>query len=239
MIVIRKIGRRGNGVGVGVGLTVKLHPLLTVNISDHHTSVKSQTYHSAFGAALADGSSGGAPSPAPPRVFGCVIGVQRGRTVEIFNSFELLYDPVTHSLDRSFLEKKQELCNRTPSPLSLYSLGWTRITRSRVKVELVGAGLLASVRLGVAAHFSARRLVPGCSRHDSYDAKVSMVVYFRPKASGLRVDSHRDFPPRERERERERETSEASSCRRSEGRLYPLVLRRSYQDIQWAGRSAV
>ncbi|RWW39588.1 hypothetical protein BHE74_00055071, partial [Ensete ventricosum] len=117
MIVIRKIGRRGNGVGVG--LTVKLHPLLIVNISDHHTSVKSQTHHSAFGAALADGSSGAAPSPAPPRVFGCVIGVQRGRTVEIFNSFELVYDPVTHSLDRSFLEKKQELCNRTPSPLSL------------------------------------------------------------------------------------------------------------------------
>ncbi|KAJ8477980.1 hypothetical protein OPV22_021707 [Ensete ventricosum] len=117
----RPSGRRGNGVGVGVGLTVKLHPLLIVNISDHHTSVKSQTHHSAFGAALADGSSGAAPSPAPPRVFGCVIGVQRGRTVEIFNSFELLYDPVTNSLDRSFLEKKQELCNRTPSPLSLCS----------------------------------------------------------------------------------------------------------------------
>ncbi|GLT44526.1 hypothetical protein SLA2020_184150 [Shorea laevis] len=46
----------------------------------------------------------------PPRVYGCVIGVQRGRTVEIFNSFELLYDPSTHSLDRSFLLKKQELC---------------------------------------------------------------------------------------------------------------------------------
>lgn len=48
---------------------------------------------------------------AQPRVYGCVIGVQRGRTVEIFNSFELLYDPSTYSLDRSFLEKKQELCN--------------------------------------------------------------------------------------------------------------------------------
>lgn len=48
---------------------------------------------------------------AQPRVYGCVIGIQRGRTVEIFNSFELLYDPSTHSLDRAFLEKKQELCN--------------------------------------------------------------------------------------------------------------------------------
>uniref|UniRef100_M1C041 EIF3F/CSN6-like C-terminal domain-containing protein n=1 Tax=Solanum tuberosum TaxID=4113 RepID=M1C041_SOLTU len=34
-------------------------------------------------------------SSVPPRVFGCVIGVQSGRTVEIFNSFELLYDPST------------------------------------------------------------------------------------------------------------------------------------------------
>ncbi|RWV83111.1 hypothetical protein GW17_00055331, partial [Ensete ventricosum] len=115
MIVIRKIGRRGNGVGVG--LTVKLHPLLIVNISDHHTSVKSQTHHSAFGAALADGSSGAAPSP------------------------------------------RLRLRHRRPAR------PWTRIMRSRVKVELTGAGLLASVRLGVAAHFSARRLAPGCPRH--------------------------------------------------------------------------
>ena len=38
------------------------------------------------------------------------IGVQRGHTVEIFNSFELLFDPSTHSFDYAFLEKKQELC---------------------------------------------------------------------------------------------------------------------------------
>ncbi|CAI0396968.1 unnamed protein product [Linum tenue] len=55
-----------------------------------------------------------APAP-PPRVYGCVIGVQRGRTVEIFNSFELLYDSATDSLDRAFLLKKQELC-RQPIP---------------------------------------------------------------------------------------------------------------------------
>ena len=79
-------------------LTFKLHPLVILNISDHHTRVKTQSHHSSASA-----------SP-PPRVFGCVIGVQRGRTVEIFNSFELLFDPVTMSLDRPFLEKKQELC---------------------------------------------------------------------------------------------------------------------------------
>ena len=56
------------------GLTFKLHPLVILNISDHHTRVKAQ----GNGMAL--------------RVLGCVLGIQTGRTVEIFNSFELKYD---------------------------------------------------------------------------------------------------------------------------------------------------
>nr|CAN70239.1 hypothetical protein VITISV_012330 [Vitis vinifera] len=93
------------------GLTFKLHPLVIVNISDHYTRVKSQTQPPHLSSNGGEGAAAAAsPPPPPPRVFGCVIGVQRGRTVEIFNSFELLYDPSTHSLDRSFLEKKQELC---------------------------------------------------------------------------------------------------------------------------------
>lgn len=105
----------------GSGLTFKLHPLVIVNISDHYTRVKSQmnppslTCSAPSPCALSNGadapdSADPSTSPPTPRVFGCVVGVQRGRTVEIFNSFELLYDPKTHSLDRTFLEKKQELC---------------------------------------------------------------------------------------------------------------------------------
>lgn len=105
------------------GLTFKLHPLVILNISDHYTRVKSQSQppqlissaHANNGGDSASASaSSSQPSP-PPRVFGCVIGVQRGRTVEIFNSFELLYDLTTLSLDRTFLEKKQDLCG-SPSP---------------------------------------------------------------------------------------------------------------------------
>ncbi|KOM42973.1 hypothetical protein LR48_Vigan05g057700 [Vigna angularis] len=96
------------------GLTFKLHPLVIVNISDHYTRVKSQmnpTLAPSHGNnAAAPNGGDGVVSTLPPRVYGCVIGVQKGRTVEIFNSFELLYDPSTHSLDRTFLEKKQELC---------------------------------------------------------------------------------------------------------------------------------
>lgn len=98
------------------GLTFKLHPLVILNISDHYTRVKSQSQTPQNGA---ESTTTSPPPPPPPRVFGCVIGVQRGRTVEIFNSFELLYYPSSHSLDRSFLEKKQELC-QLPSPLRLF-----------------------------------------------------------------------------------------------------------------------
>ncbi|KAG5550883.1 hypothetical protein RHGRI_009354 [Rhododendron griersonianum] len=96
------------------GLTFKLHPLVILNISDHYTRVKSQSQPPQNGAELT-------ASPLP-RVFGCVIGVQRGRTVEIFNSFELLYYPSSHSLDRSFLEKKQELYKKVFP--NYYILGW-------------------------------------------------------------------------------------------------------------------
>ncbi|KAK6133070.1 hypothetical protein DH2020_033109 [Rehmannia glutinosa] len=101
------------------GLTFKLHPLVIVNISDHYTRVKSQSLppHSA-----ADAEASSPASQPPPRVFGCVIGVQRGRTVEIFNSFELLYDTATHSLDRAFIEKKQELYKKVFP--QFYILGW-------------------------------------------------------------------------------------------------------------------
>ncbi|KAK8497649.1 hypothetical protein V6N12_042837 [Hibiscus sabdariffa] len=103
------------------GLTFKLHPLVIVNISDHYTRVKSQTNPPPLTSTSAT-VNGVEHQQQSPRVYGCVIGVQRGRTVEIFNSFELLYDPSTHSLDRPFLEKKQELYKKVFP--HFYILGW-------------------------------------------------------------------------------------------------------------------
>ncbi|GKU91647.1 hypothetical protein SLEP1_g5489 [Rubroshorea leprosula] len=109
------------------GLTFKLHPLVILNISDHYTRVKSQMNPPISSGNTANSINGGDQKQhqSPPRVFGCVIGVQRGRTVEIFNSFELLYDPSTHSLDRSFLLKKQELYRKVFP--QFYILGWYSI----------------------------------------------------------------------------------------------------------------
>ncbi|ESQ54636.1 hypothetical protein EUTSA_v10025688mg [Eutrema salsugineum] len=105
------------------GLTFKLHPLVMLNISDHFTRVKTQLNPPASSCATGNGpSTGDAMLLQNPRVYGCVIGAQRGRTVEIFNSFELLFDPSTDTLDRSFLEKKQELYKKVFP--DFYILGW-------------------------------------------------------------------------------------------------------------------
>ena len=90
------------------GLTFKLHPLVIVNVSDHHTRIKAQQ------------PSVSSSVSVPPRVFGCLIGVQTGRTVEIFTSFELKYDDSAECLDRAFLETKQEQC--TQPIFSFFSL---------------------------------------------------------------------------------------------------------------------
>ncbi|KAJ7546706.1 hypothetical protein O6H91_08G051200 [Diphasiastrum complanatum] len=78
------------------GLTFKLHPLVVVNVSDHFTRIKA---HSGIG------TTSSRPHPC---VYGCVIGIQSGRTVKILDSFELQYDPDLDSIHRPFLELKQE-----------------------------------------------------------------------------------------------------------------------------------
>ncbi|OEL22628.1 COP9 signalosome complex subunit 6b [Dichanthelium oligosanthes] len=88
------------------GFTYRIHPVVVANIFVHRTRVKDQD------ACCGDNSSSGATAAQPPRVFGCVIGVQRWQTVEICNSFELVVDPVSGTIDRASFEKQQELCNK-------------------------------------------------------------------------------------------------------------------------------
>ncbi|KAJ6894946.1 hypothetical protein NC652_028627 [Populus alba x Populus x berolinensis] len=78
------------------GLTFKLHPLVIVNISDHYTRVKSQ----------ANGCSDGGSASPPPRVYGCVIGVQRGRTVRDLQQLRASLRS-RHSLSSTALSSKR------------------------------------------------------------------------------------------------------------------------------------
>ncbi|KAL7237936.1 hypothetical protein ACSBR2_004104 [Camellia fascicularis] len=100
------------------GLTFKLRPLVILNISDHYTHLKSQSQPPH----VATNGGEATTSPSPPRVFGCVIGVQRECTIKIFNNFELLFDTSTHSPDRPFLKKEQELYKKAFP--NFYILGW-------------------------------------------------------------------------------------------------------------------
>eukprot|EP00735_Rhodelphis_limneticus_P014382 TRINITY_DN8401_c0_g1::TRINITY_DN8401_c0_g1_i1::g.29128::m.29128 TRINITY_DN8401_c0_g1::TRINITY_DN8401_c0_g1_i1::g.29128 ORF type:complete len:305 (+),score=37.70,sp/Q54C92/CSN6_DICDI/46.98/6e-84,MitMem_reg/PF13012.1/1.4e-22,JAB/PF01398.16/1.4e-18,DIPSY/PF11763.3/0.024,RepA_C/PF04796.7/0.16 TRINITY_DN8401_c0_g1_i1:55-969(+) len=87
-------------------LNISLHPLVLINISEHYTRIKAQ-----------HGSN-------PVRVIGILLGVQSGRNVEIFNSFELDYELQMGKLilNRAFLTKRQELYKKTFPDYDL--LGW-------------------------------------------------------------------------------------------------------------------
>jgi COP9 signalosome complex subunit 6 len=61
--------REGTGA-----LNVMLHPVVIINISDHWTRAKVQS------------------KKPNPRVIGALVGIQTGRNLEIFNSFELPYE---------------------------------------------------------------------------------------------------------------------------------------------------
>jgi len=63
------VEREGTGA-----LNLMLHPVVIINISDHWTRVKVQSRK---------------PNP---RVIGALVGIQTGRNLEIFNSFELPYE---------------------------------------------------------------------------------------------------------------------------------------------------
>ena len=70
-------------------LDVSLHPLVIVNISDHYTRSKVRNNEE--------------------RVFGCLMGKQEGRKVEIFNSFELVCED-SSKFDLQFLEERSAAC---------------------------------------------------------------------------------------------------------------------------------
>eukprot|EP01061_Rhynchopus_euleeides_P011871 TRINITY_DN21458_c0_g1_i1.p1 TRINITY_DN21458_c0_g1~~TRINITY_DN21458_c0_g1_i1.p1 ORF type:complete len:299 (+),score=93.46 TRINITY_DN21458_c0_g1_i1:240-1136(+) len=98
----------GDDVAVGQNMfAVKLHPLVVLNVSDHFTR------------ATVNKNS-------PQRVVGALLGVQTGRAIEIFTSFELVVttaeDGSASDLDVVYLEEKKAHYNAVFPTYEL--VGW-------------------------------------------------------------------------------------------------------------------
>jgi len=87
---------------VASGMQVALHPLVIINITDHYTRFKIQQ------------------GQENPQVKGALLGVQSGRSVEIFNSFELLFNG--NELDVEYFQEKTEQFKQVFPNLDF--LGW-------------------------------------------------------------------------------------------------------------------
>uniref|UniRef100_A0A7R9VSN0 COP9 signalosome complex subunit 6 n=1 Tax=Chlamydomonas euryale TaxID=1486919 RepID=A0A7R9VSN0_9CHLO len=89
------------------GLELKLHPLVLINVSDHHTRMAANT---------------GQPSA---KVFGALLGAHSGRTLDISNTFEIKVDagpdgaPV---IDQEFLKRRKEQYKQVFPKLD--TVGW-------------------------------------------------------------------------------------------------------------------
>jgi len=87
------------------GLEIFVHPLVVVNISDHHTREKCVN------------------KKGDSRVFGVLLGQQEGRRVEISNSFEMLMT-ADGTIDPEFLKERQDQFFRVFEKESCEILGW-------------------------------------------------------------------------------------------------------------------
>jgi len=100
-------------------LNVVLHPLVIINISDQWIRTKVQN---------------GAENP---RVIGALLGIQSGRNVEIFNSFELVTEMSPDrglSIDSKYLQKKQEQFRKVFPTYDF--LGWYSTAENVVPADM-------------------------------------------------------------------------------------------------------
>jgi len=101
-------------------LSVVLHPLVILNISDQWTRTRVQN------------------NVENPRVVGALLGIQTGRSVEIFNSFELVFniDAKTKevNIDPKYLTKKQEQFKKVFPTYDF--LGWYSTSESVVAADM-------------------------------------------------------------------------------------------------------
>ncbi|KAI8482297.1 PREDICTED: COP9 signalosome complex subunit 6-like [Branchiostoma belcheri] len=91
--------------GTAGSVTVQLHPLVIMNVSEHWTRIRAQE-----GKAV--------------QVLGALLGKQSGRNLEICNSFELMFDTIDGDIiiDRDYFSTKEEQFRQVFKELDF--LGW-------------------------------------------------------------------------------------------------------------------
>lgn len=91
--------------GTTGSVSISLHPLVIMNVSEHWTRVRAQ-----------EGK--------PLQVLGAIIGIQKGRNIEVMNSFELVFNIVDGDIiiDREYYNTKEEQFKQVFSDMDF--LGW-------------------------------------------------------------------------------------------------------------------
>merc|ERR1711862_846893 len=106
--------------GTSGSVTVSLHPLVIMNVSEHWTRARAQE-----GRAM--------------QVLGALIGQQKGRNIEVMNSFELVFDNVDGNIviNMEYYQTKEEQFKQVFSEMDF--LGWYTTgeapTPSEIKVH--------------------------------------------------------------------------------------------------------
>ncbi|XP_036213441.2 COP9 signalosome complex subunit 6 [Bactrocera oleae] len=93
------------GPGTTPSVTASLHPLVILNISEHWTRIRAQAGETC-------------------QVFGALIGKQKGRNIEVMNSFELRVDRVGADvvINREYYQTKEQQFKQVFSDLDF--IGW-------------------------------------------------------------------------------------------------------------------
>lgn len=115
--------------GTQTSVAVSVHPLVIMNVSEHWTRMRAQNNNTAM------------------QVFGALLGKQRGRNLELMNSFEVRWDVVEGRtvLDLEFFRTRESQCSfyyyyYLPSPYSpgffcrqgsVYGVGFPRMVYYR------------------------------------------------------------------------------------------------------------
>uniref|UniRef100_UPI000255FFFC COP9 signalosome complex subunit 6 n=1 Tax=Drosophila melanogaster TaxID=7227 RepID=UPI000255FFFC len=91
--------------GSHMSVTISLHPLVIMNISEHWTRFRAQHGE-------------------PRQVYGALIGKQKGRNIEIMNSFELKTDVIGDEtvINKDYYNKKEQQYKQVFSDLDF--IGW-------------------------------------------------------------------------------------------------------------------